>query len=280
MADEQKNVNLEDAARGGNGTSTQTRASGSDTGAGNGKPAGGEGGGTGTGDGGASGGSGGDQALTPDSDGKVVHPETKEKVDPIVVATYYRDKFGASTQGAQELLTKVSTAEGERDTYKGEIATLTTKIAELTQIAEGKNPEGLKASEIQAKLTETTKQLALVQESQSLDSFERTTPLATGKLRESLKALARANPTASLQSLWDANLKAGAEATAAADKARIDAQKKGAGEDGRGTSTREPGGGGNTIRGAKGDTGKTLEEFNALPVVQRKQLIDKFDIRM
>lgn len=234
--------------------------------------AGNEGGGTSEGEGEGDG-------LTPDKDGKVVHPQTKEKVDPLVVATYYRDQFAASTRGAQDLLTKIKDAEGSTAAEQAKVADLTKKVDELTKIAEGKNPDGLSAHQIQEKLESTTKELVLVKEAQALDAFERTTPLATGKLRESLKALARANPDKPLQELWDAHLKAGAEAEAAAEKAKKEAQKKGASEKGKGTSTREPARGGETVRGNKGDTGLTLAEFNKLPVGERRALMEKYDIR-
>lgn len=258
-------------------TSTQTREG----------EAGGEGGntttheggeeGAGTGGGEGAGGSGDGDVLTPDKDGKVIHPETKEKVDPVVVAAYYRDQFAASTRGAQDLLTKISTAD---ETHKGEIVALTTKVEELTKLAEGKNPEGLTALQIKEQLDKTTKELVVLKETQTLDAFEKVTPLATGALRESLKALMRANPTVAPQKLWDDNLKAGADAAKAAADAKKKAQKDGAGERGKGTSTRESAGGGATVRGNKGDTGLTLEEFNKLPVAERGILLNKFDIRM
>lgn len=231
--------------------------------------------GAGTGEGGSAGGDGGADALTPDKDGKVTHPESKELVEPIVVATYYRDQFAASTRGAQELLTKISTAD---EAHKGEIGTLTKKVEELTKLAEGKNPEGLSALEIKDKLEQTTRELVVLKETQNLDAFEKTNPLATGKQRESLKALARANPTTALQDLWDTHLKPGAEATAAADKAKKDALKKGAGEKGKGTSTREPASSGTTVAGSRGDTGLTLAEFNAKPVAERRALMEKYGI--
>ena len=272
-----QDVNIEEVAQSGSQHSTQTREGEGGSGAGNGKPATGTEG-AGTGDGGSAGGEGESDAFTPDKDVKYTHPETKQPTDLVTITKYYRDQFGASTKGAQDLLTQKATAEGERDTEKGKVAELSKKIEELTAIAEGKNPEGLKAHEIQAKLNETSEKLALVTESQALDSFERATPLATGAVRESLKALARANSSKSLQELYDANLKAGAEAAEAKRKADIEANKKGAGDKGKGTSTREPAGGGNTVQGTKGDTGLTLEEFNALPVAKRKGLIEKFGI--
>lgn len=187
-------------------------------------------------------------------------------------------RFKESASGARELLDKYKVLEGERDANSGKIAKLEKDLADLKAIAEGKNPEGLKAHEIQAKFAETSEKLALLTEKSTLDDFERSTPLATGTVRDSLKALARANPTASLQKLYDENLKAGAEAAEAKRKADIEARKKGAGDKGKGTSTREPASGGNTVSGTKGDTGLSLEEFNALPVLKRKTLIDKYGI--
>ena len=32
------------------------------------------------------------------------------------------------------------------------------------------------------------------------------------------------------------------------------------------------------MKGTRGDTGKTLEEFNALPVAERKALMEKYGI--
>lgn len=259
-------------------TSTQTREGDGGQDGGNSKSGQDGDSGTGTGDGGAAGGEGEGDALTADADGKVVHPETKQKVEPIEVANYYRTKFGESTKGAQDLLTKLQQAEGLTTTEREKVGDLEKKVQELTDLAAGKNPEGLKASEIQSKLDKTTRDLVLAKEQIALDSFERTTPLATGPMRESLKALARANPDTPLQQLWDNHLKAGAEAAAKAAQSKKDAQKNGQGEKGKGTSTREPAGG-NTVRGNKGDTGLTLAEFNKLPVAERRALMEKYDIR-
>lgn len=233
--------------------------------------------GAGNGEGGAAEGAGEGGPLTPDSDGKVIHPETKKKVDPIEVATYYRDQFAASTRGAQDLLTKISQAEGLTATEREKVANLEKKVQELTDLAEGKNPEGLKASEIKSELDKTTRELVILKETSALDAFERSTPLATGAMRDSLKALARANPEKPLQELWDTHLKAGAEAADKAAKAKKDAQGKGQGEKGKGTSTREPARG-DTVKGSKGDTGLTLAEFNKLPVAERRSLMEKFGI--
>ena len=282
MADESgksgEDVNIDDIAKGGDGkvTSTQTPKGEADLGA-DGKPKAEDAGGTGTEGGSDEGGDGAD-SYAPDADGKYTHPETKAKVDAPEMIAYLKEKFGASTAGAQALLTENTTIKGERDTANGKISQLEKDIADLRLVAEGKNPEGLKAADAQAQLATMGQELALLKEGQALDAFEKSTPLATGKVRESLKALARANPKDSLQTLWDNHLKAGAEATAAADKAKKDALKKGAGDKGKGTSTREPAGGGNTVQGTRGDTGLTLEEFNALPVAKRKGLIDKYGI--
>lgn len=271
-------VNIEDIAAGGDGSKgTQTPKGESGSGAGDGKSEAEGTGGTGT-EGGSEGEGEGADSYAPDADGKYTHPETKAKVDAPDMIAYLKEKFGASTAGAQALLTENTTVKGERDTANGKIATLEKDIADLRLIAEGKNPEGLKAADAQAQLATMGQELALLKEGQALDSFEKSVPLATGKVRESLKALARANPKESLQKLYEDHLKAGAEATAAAEKARKDALKKGAGDKGKGTSTREPAGGGNTVSGTKGDTGLTLEEFNALPVAKRKGLIEKYGI--
>lgn len=269
-------VNLDAAAR---GESTQTPEGTSDAGAGNGKPANEEAGGTGTGAG-SEGEGDGANTDAPDADGKYTHPDTKAKVDADAMIAYYKEKFGASTAGAQELLAKNTKLENDITDYAGKVKSLEEEGAKLREIAEGKNPDGVKAADLQAALAKNSEEMALLKEGNALDQFERGNPLATGTYRETLKALSRANPKASLQELWDANLKAGAEATAAAAKAAAEARSAGASDQGRGTSTREPGSGGSTIRGTKGDTGLTLEEFNALPVAKRAALIEKHGIQM
>lgn len=254
---------------------TQTQKTETTTDAGNGKTDDGEGGGTGKeegktseegGEGGA--GDGGESDINPQT-GK---PWTADE---------WRDKFRASSRGAQDLLTKVNTLESEKGNIEKEsgekITALTKKVEELTAIAEGKNPEGLTAHQLQEQLANTTKQLATVKENQELDAFEKSNPLATTK-REALRSLARANPTTPLQQLWDNNLKSGAEAEAVAAKAKSESQKKDASEQGKGTSTREPAGGGDTVKGTKGDTGLTLAEFNAKPVAERRALMEKFGV--
>lgn len=264
-------VNLDEAAaaaaRGGeSGGSTQTRESGNGSGAGDGKSENGSGEGTGTEKNGSENGGEGEDSINP-ATGK---PFTADE---------WRDKFRASASGAQDLLTKNKQFETERDAERAKVAQLEKDMVDLKAIAEGKNPEGLKSHEVQAQLKETSEKLALLTEKGSLDDFEKANPLATGSQRESLKNLARANPTKSLTDLWNENLKAGAEAAAAKVKADDEARKKGASDQGSGTSTREPGGNSNTLKGSKGDTGLTLEEFNALPVAKRGELIKKFGLQ-
>jgi hypothetical protein len=273
-----QDLNIEQVAReGSHAPSTQTPEGGSTEGTGDGKPTGEDTGGTGTE--GGSGSEGEGDFYTPDADGKYTHPETKAKVDHPDMIKYLRDKFGASTAGAQDLLTKNATLEGQVKDYEGKMAALEKEKLELTAIAEGKNPEGLKGKELQDALESNAKELAVLKEDGALDKFERSNPLATGKSREALKALARANPSTDMQKLWDDNLKAGAEAEAAAAKAATEARDKGASDQGTGTSTREVGSGGNTLKGTRGDTGITLEEFNALPVAKRGALIEKYGIQ-
>lgn len=280
--EERKDVNIGDGGAGanaGNQHSTQTRESGAGDGGGNSQPGQGGDDGAGTGGGGSSGGSGEGDAFTPDADGKYTHPGTKEKVDAVELAKYYRDQHGASTRGAQELLTQKADLESKLGEATGNVEKLTKDLEDLRKIAEGKNPEGLKLTDLQGQLEGANKKLAVLEENALLDAFEKSEPLAASK-REALRSLARANPKTPIQKLWDDNLKAGAiaEKQAADDKKK--AQEAGAGEKGKGTSTREPQGGGNTVSGTKGDTGLTIAEFNALPVAKRRDLIENYDIRM
>lgn len=268
----------EHGAQAGTEGGTQTPEGESKSGAGNSQSDGDNTGGTGTENSGSDSEGDGADTYAPDADGKYTHPETKAKVEAPEMIKFLKEKFGASTAGAQALLTENTTVKNERDTLAGKITTLEKEMADLRTVAEGKNPEGVAALDAQAQLKTMSEQLALLKESSALDSFERTVPLATGELRESLKNLARANPNTPLQELWDKNLKAGAEAAEAKRKEDDDKRKKGAGDQGKGTSTREPAGGGNTVKGTKGDTGLTLDEFNALPVAKRALLIEKHGI--
>lgn len=257
---------------------TQTRDGEPKPGSGDAKPGDGADDGAGKPGGGTGDGSGEGDAFAADKDGKYLHPETKQPVDAAELARYYHGQFGNSTRGAQDLLTKNKTLEGERDTAKGLVAKLETDLAKMKEIAEGKNPEGVNLADLEARYKETATELALIKENAALDGFEKAVPLATTK-REALRSLARANPAKSLQELWDANLKAGAEAEKVAADAKAETQRKAAGEKGKGTSTREPARGGDTVRGNKGDTGLMLAEFNKLPVNERRALMEKFDIR-
>lgn len=219
------------------------------------------------------GGDEGNQEEKPDADGKYTHPETKTKVSADDMVRYYRDKFANSTKGAQELLEKNKTLLEGDGLSKGQIATLTKEIEDLRKLAEGKNPEGLKLSDVNANLTRTTNELALLKETAELDNFEKANPLASSR-RDALRSLARANPKESLQKLWDDNLKSGAEAQAKQKKDDDEARKKNGGEKGKGTGTREISG--DTIITEKGyDTGMTLAEFNKLPVGKRAELLKK-----
>lgn len=206
------------------------------------------------------------------------HPETGAEVTPKELVEYYKNQFGASTSGAQKLLGDIKTITSERDTSQATITKLEKDLEIVRKLAEEKNPEGLKTHDLEAQLTLTTQELALIKEDSMLDKFERTTPLAANK-RDALKALARANPKESLQNLWDNNLKSGAEAEDAKRKKDDEDRKKGAGDKGKGTSTRESAGEGTTIKGLKGDTGLTSEEFNKLSVNERRDFIVKYDIR-
>lgn len=202
----------------------------------------------------------------PDADGMYTHPETKTKVKADDMVAYYKGKFGMSTAGAQQLLTEKQTLTGTVAEKEQKLLELAKEIETLRQVAEGKNPEGLNLVDLQASNKKNAEEVALLREERSLDTFEKANPLASTK-REALRSLARANPQTPLQTLWDANLKAGAEAEAKAIKDKKITQKKGAGENGKGTSTRDP--------AAKTIGGFTQEEFNKLPVEKRKQIFAK-----
>jgi len=202
----------------------------------------------------------------PDADGMYTHPDTKAKVKADEMVVYYKGKFGMSTSGAQQLLKEKETLTGTVAEKEQKLLELAKEIETLRQVAEGKNPEGLNLVDLQASAKKNAEEVALLREERSLDTFEKANPLASTK-REALRSLARANPQTPLQTLWDANLKAGAEAEAKAAKDKKITQKKNAGDKGKGTSTRDP--------AAKTIGGYTQEEFNKLPVEKRKAIFAK-----
>lgn len=196
-----------------------------------------------------------------EDEGDGIDPDTGEPID-------YKAKFAASTTENQRILQEHETLNrtiSERDT---KIADLIKDLEETRKIAEGKNPEGLTAVEAQRRLETTTRELALLKEAQALDQFVSGNALAKD-YRATLQQLGRANPTTPLQQLWDIHLKDGAEAKAAAAKTKADAIKKGQGDRGRGTSTREPSG------GSKALGGHTQAEFDKLPVAKRRDILIK-----
>lgn len=198
-----------------------------------------------------------------------INPDTKKPY----TADEWRDKFRNSAKGAQDLLDQKKVLEGTVSEREAKITDLEKEIVQLREIAEGKNPEGLKLADLQAELAKVTNESALTKEERMLDQFEKAVPLAS-TVREALKNLARANPKESLQKLYDENLKAGAEAKSEKAKQDDDKRNKGASDKGKGTSTREPSG--DTVKTPSGyDTGLSLEEFNKLPIEKRRELLAK-----
>lgn len=199
-----------------------------------------------------------------------INPETKKPY----TAAEWRDKFRASSKGANELLETKKTLESDIAKVKAD-GELTIKekdeeIAKLRAIADGKNPDGLKLEDLAKENKENKDRLVLIEENRLLDDFLSDTKVADAKsFKEALRALSRANPTETLAKLWDKNLKAGAEASAAAKGQRVTTRRAGASDTGRGASSREP------AKDQVGNTGLSLEEFNALPVAKRKVLLQK-----
>jgi hypothetical protein len=183
----------------------------------------------------------------------------------------YKTKFSESTKEAQRLLGEIKTAQDLTAQEKARGVELEKQLKEIREVAEGKNPEGLKLVDLQRQLAETTQSFALEKEERMLDSFfaDVKTEGASSK-KEALRALKRAQPNTSLVSLWDEHFKAGVEAAAKAKQDKKTDKKKNASETGKGTSGREPAAG-ETV----GNTGYTLDEFNKLPVAKRRSLLAK-----
>lgn len=234
---------------------TQTSTEGKDETAGDGQTSTGKDGETGSGEGGAA------------ADGKDdVNPDTGK---PYTTAEW-REKFSQSSKGALELLEKNKTITSERDAATQRIAQLEKDMVALKEIAEGKNPEGLSVHELNKKFTETSTELSSLKENSLLDTFLASTKIEGADSRkEALRALHRASPDKPLAELWDQNLKAAAVADATEKAKQAKAKKDGASDNGRGTSSREPG------KETVGNTGLSLEEFNKLPVEKRREALQK-----
>jgi hypothetical protein len=109
------------------------------------------------------------------------------------------------------------------------------EIARLRAVAEGKNPDGLNLLDLNTRLTKTSDELVSLKENAMLEDFIGKTQVdGASDFKEALRALSRANPQAPLAELWDKNLKAGAEAAAAARKGRATTRREGASDSGRG----------------------------------------------
>jgi len=204
--------------------------------------------------------------------------ESKDDINPDTGQPYtteeWRDKFRASSKGANELLEAKKTLESDIAKVRADSdKTLKEKdeeIARLRGLAEGKNPEGLSLHDLQKEFGKISSELALTKENTMLDTFLSGTKIAgADSFKETLRALARANPNTPVSQLWDSNLKAAAEASALAAKDRKTSKEKHASDSGQGASSREQGK--ETVHG----TDLTLEEFNALPVAKRGEILAK-----
>lgn len=226
------------------------------------KPGEEEGQGTGTPDEGQGDGEGeGEDDINPDTG----QPYTAEE---------WRDKFRSSARGANDLLQQKKDLELEiakvREDGDKTLKEKEAEIARLRGIAEGKNPDGLSLHDLSKKYDEVTSKLALTEENTMLDTFLASTKIdGADSFKETLRALARANPTTPVARLWEDNLKAGAEAAATARKGRDTTRRASASDNGKGAASREPKG--DTV----GTTGLTLAEFNKLPVGERSKLLQK-----
>lgn len=204
--------------------------------------------------------------------------EEKDDINPDTgqpfTAEEWRDKFRASSKGANELLEAKKTLDAEIAKVRADSdKTLQEKekeIADLRKLAEGKSPEGLSLHDLNKKYEGVASELAVSKENTQLDTFLASTKIdGAGSFKETLRALARSNPATPLATLWDSNLKIAAEAAAKAAKDRDTTRKGSASDSGKGASSRERRG--DTV----GNTGLTLAEFNALPVAKRQALLVK-----
>lgn len=214
------------------------------------------------------------------ADGQTMAPDGTEKDDinpdtgkPFTIEEW-RDKFRASASGANQLLNEKKTLEADIARVRADSdKTLKEKddeIARLRGVAEGKNPDGLSLLDLQKKFGDVSGELSSIKENGILDTFLASTKIAgADSFKETLRALARSNPTVPVQTLWDNNLKVAATAAAVAAKERDTTRKGSESDSGRGTSSREHKG--ETV----GNTGLTLAEFNKLPVSKRRDLLAK-----
>lgn len=207
----------------------------------------------------------GDKGSAEDINPDTGHPYTAEE---------WRDQFRASAKGANELLEANKTLELEiakvREDDDKTLKEKETEIATLRTLAEGKNPDGLSLHDLRKKYDEVAGKLAHNERNTALDTFLASTKIdGAPSFKETLRALAQANPATPLATLWDNNLKAGAEAAAAAKKAADTTRRGSAPDSGKGTTSRESKG--ETVA----NTGLSTAEFNALSVAKRRDLLTK-----
>lgn len=217
---------------------------------------------------------GGDDKGGEDEDDSI-NPDTGKPF----TAEEWRDKFRESSRGANGLLERTKVLETDLAKVKadGEAAIKAKEdehnkvVADLRAIAEGKNPEGLSIADLNAKLKTTSDELVVIKENGQLDTFLAGTKVdGATNFKEALRALSRANPSTPLDKLWGDNLKAGAEAAAAAIAAKRKTTKEGASDSGRGSSSRE-----HAKTGGVAGTGMSPEEFRKLPLAKRKDILQK-----
>lgn len=179
-------------------------------------------------------------------------------------------KYGESSKEAKRLAQEYKTAQESIATEKARISALEKELHELGEIAKGANPQGYDAMQMRKQYEDVSKDLAQMKEGQALDAFVAANPDAAAQ-REALRDLGRAFPGKDYGSLWDSHF----SAVIAANKVLADQKKSQAGaapDGGKGTSTGEPAGSGRIGN-------YTEEQFNKLPLDQRRDILKKLGVR-
>lgn len=210
--------------------------------------------------------------LNPDEDEEIDEekPETEEEeVDWESDENPYKQKYSASSKEVNEnLLPKIKGFEDTSKKDQSRIEELQNEIQVLSNKLKEEKPEAFDNHNLKKQLDTTSQKLAELLEKSFLDEFIGSVPLAKD-YREALRSQARANPTVSLEQIWNSFFKEGAEAKAKLAEAQKGKQKKSKPETGEGSSTTEPSQ--NKVFGSP----YTQAEFDKLPVKKRREYLIK-----
>ena len=193
----------------------------------------------------------------------------EEKEKPVEEdAIDYKQRYSDSTREFQKLQQKLKEGEALSTLERQKAESYQRERDDALARLQAEQPETFDTLTMKKQLDTTVQQLAELKEKAQLDDFIADQPLAKSH-REALKNFGRAFPDKSLDSIWGENFKDIVEA-----RQEIQEKKKtrtAASQPDRGGATAEP--------GKKTIGGYSEDEFNKLPVMKRREILDKAGIQ-